>query len=215
MTSPTSARGLAQVAMRVIATLAICVLALAPAAAQTQTTKKSERAVKNAEAVAALPADIDKNGVVILVRSALLGLDQANKTGNYSVLRDLGSPAFQAKTAADLAATFAGHRNQNLDLAGILVLEPQLTLLPQIEPDGMLHMAGFFPSVPLQVNFEMLWEPVNRQWRIYGLSVNLSSGGPIAPDGPAAPQPEGSSEPPVSPSAMITFDSPEQPAETE
>ncbi len=50
----------------------------------------------------------------------------------------------------------------------------------------MLHMAGFFPSVPQLVTFEMLWEPVNRQWRLFGISVNLSNGAPQAPDGPTA-----------------------------
>src|SRR5262249_10752269 len=30
------------------------------------------------------PAQIDRNGVLILIRSALLALDQANKTGNYT-----------------------------------------------------------------------------------------------------------------------------------
>ena len=46
------------------------------------------------------PAQIDRNGVLILIRQSLLALDQANKTGNYTVLRDLGSPAFQANSAA-------------------------------------------------------------------------------------------------------------------
>ena len=49
------------------------------------------------------PAQIDRNGVLILIRTALLALDQANKTGNYTVLRDLGSPDFQVNTAARLA----------------------------------------------------------------------------------------------------------------
>lgn len=130
----------------------------------------------------AQPANIDRNGVLILTRSTLLALDQANKTGNYTVLRDLGSPSFQANSAAQLGDIFANQRQQGLDFSAVAVLEPQLTLLPQIEPDGTLHMAGFFPSVPLQVNFELLFEPVNRQWKIYGVSVNLTSGGPQAPD---------------------------------
>ena len=51
-------------------------------------------AFAQAPAAAPKPAQIDRNGVIILVRSALLALDQANKTGNYTVLRDLGAPAF-------------------------------------------------------------------------------------------------------------------------
>jgi Phosphopantetheine attachment site len=49
---------------------------------------------------------------------------------------------------------FAQHRRDNIDLSGVAVIDPQLTLLPQIEANGMMRMAGFFPSVPTQVNFE-------------------------------------------------------------
>jgi hypothetical protein len=130
------------------------------------------------------PAPIDRNGVLILIRSTLLALDHANKTGNYTVLRDLGAPGFQANTDARLAEIFAAQRKDNLDLAGVAVLEPQLTLLPQIEPNGMMHMAGFFPSVPAQVNFELVYAPVNRQWRLFGISVALGQAGPVAPPAP-------------------------------
>jgi hypothetical protein len=139
------------------------------------------------------PADIDKNGVLILIRSTLLALDQANKTGNYTVLRDLGAPGFQANTAARLAEIFASQRKDNLDLSGVAVLEPQLSLLPQIE-SGMLHMAGFFPSVPTQIRFEVLYAPVQGQWKLFGLSVSLGSSAPTAPsEAPAqsAEQPKG------------------------
>jgi hypothetical protein len=79
------------------------------------------------------PAQIDRNGVLMLIRSALLALDQANKTGNYTVLRDLGSPGFRANSAAQPADIFAQQRRDNIDLSGVAVLEPQLTELPQIE----------------------------------------------------------------------------------
>ena len=60
----------------------------------------------------AKPADIDRNGVLILIRSTLLALDHANKTGNYSVLRALGSPGFQKLTVERLAEIFAKQRNE-------------------------------------------------------------------------------------------------------
>ncbi len=116
------------------------------------------------------PANIDRNGVLILVRSAILALDQANKTGNYTVLRDLGAPGFQANTAAKLAEIFASQRNDKLDLSGVAVIDPQLTVLPEIEANGLMRMAGFFPSVPSQVNFELLFAPVDGQWRLFGIS---------------------------------------------
>jgi hypothetical protein len=143
-----------------------------------------------APAAAPKPAQIDRNGVIILVRSALLALDQANKTGNYTVLRDLGAPAFQVNTAARLAEIFAAQRRDNVDLSGVAVIDPQLSLLPQIEANGMMRMAGFFPSVPTQVNFELTYAPVNGQWRLFGISVNLGSSAPVPP-----PEPQPSASP--------------------
>ncbi len=152
-------------------------------AQQSKSESKSES--KSPAAHAPTPAQIDRNGVLILIRSTLLALDHANKTGNYTVLRDLGSPAFQTNSAARLAEIFASQRKDNIDLSGVAVLEPQLSLLPQIETNGMMHMAGFFPSVPTQVNFEMAFAPVDRQWRLFGVSVSMGQAAPVAP--PADP----------------------------
>ncbi|WP_244562066.1 hypothetical protein [Bradyrhizobium lablabi] len=153
-------------------------------AGQAQTPKPKTAPV---ETPAPKPAQIDRNGVLILIRSALLALDQANKTGNYTVLRDLGAPGFQVNTSARLAEIFAKQRNDNLDLSGVAVIDPQLSLLPQIEPNGLMRMVGFFPSVPSQVNFELTFAPVNGQWRLFGISVALGQSGPVAPEPPPPP----------------------------
>jgi hypothetical protein len=132
------------------------------------------------------PVNIDRNGVLMLIRSTLLALDHANKTGNYTVLRDLGAPGFQVNTAARLAEIFAKQRGDKLDLSGVAAIDPQLSLLPQIEPNGLLHMAGFFPSVPSQVNFELLFAPVEGQWRVFGVSLSVGQSAPVAPAAPEA-----------------------------
>jgi hypothetical protein len=149
------------------------------------------------------PAQIDRNGVMILIRQTLLALDQANKTGNYTVLRDLGSPAFQANTAARLGEIFASERRDNLDLSGVAVLDPQLSLLPQIEANGLLHMSGVFPSAPEQINFDLAYAPVNGQWKLFGISVGLAHTGPSAPQAPApsAPAPKSKAGEPKKPGA--------------
>ncbi len=133
------------------------------------------------------PAQVDRNGVLILVRSALLALDQANKTGNYTVLRDIGAPGFQINTAARLSEIFAKQRNDNIDLSGVAVIDPQLSLLPQIEANGMMRMAGFFPSVPSQVNFELVYAPVNGQWRLFGIGVTIGQMAPTPPETASPP----------------------------
>jgi uncharacterized membrane protein len=50
-----------------------------------------------------------------------------------------------------------------------------------------MHMAGFFPSVPTQVNFDLSFAPVNGQWRLFGISVGVGSSAPAAPEPPAPP----------------------------
>ncbi len=141
----------------------------------------------------AKPAQIDRNGVIILIRSSLIALDQANKTGNYTVLRDLGAPNFQAtNTAARLGDIFAALRRDKVDLSGVAALDPQLTLLPQIESNGLMHMTGFFPSVPAQVKFDLAYAPVDGQCKLFGISVGLGQSGPAAPAAApvaAAPRP--------------------------
>jgi hypothetical protein len=179
--------------------------AQAPAPKQQQPAPKQQQP----QAQAPKPAQIDRNGVLILIRSTLLALDQANKTGNYTVLRDLGSAEFQANSAARLAEIFAQHRRDNLDLSGVAVIDPQLTVLPQIEPNGMMRMAGFFPSVPTQVNFELVYAPMGGRWRLFGVSVSFGQAAPAAPESPAAaaPQantPDASPKPPASRSAPAT-----------
>lgn len=162
-----------------------CLSPMPPLAAQQKPAapKPPPQPAAPAPAPAPHPAQINRNGVLILIRSTLSALDQANKTGNYTVLRDLGAPGFQAaNNAARLAEIFASERAQNLDLSGVLVLEPQLTLLPQVEANGMMRMAGFFPSVPAQVNFELAFMPVESRWRLFGISVNLGSSSPVAPE---------------------------------
>jgi hypothetical protein len=148
------------------------------------------------------PAQIDRNGVLILIRSTLLALDQANKTGNYTVLRDLGAPGFQVNSAARLAEIFARLRADKLDLSGVAVIDPQLGLLPQIEANGLLHMSGLFPSVPSQVNFDLAFAPVDGQWRLFGVSVSIGSSAPVAPSPPpppvaAKPPPPAAKSPPL------------------
>ena len=60
--------------------------------------------------------------------------------------------------------------------------------MPQIEANGLMHMAGFFPSVPAQVNFELMYAPVDGQWRLFGVSVSIGQAAPAAPEANAAPQ---------------------------
>ena len=129
--------------------------------------------------------------LVILIRTTMVAVHQANRTGNYTVLRDLGAPGFQAaNNAAQLGAIFAGLRNQNIDLAPTAIVPPQLVGAPAINNDK-LQFAGYFPTQPLQINFEMQFQPVNGHWRLFGISVNaVPTAAAAATPGKAGPASE-------------------------
>ncbi len=133
----------------------------------------------------ALPAP---EAMVIMIRTSLVALSQANSTNNYTVLNALGSPSFrQSNPPQRLAETFAAFRTNNIDLSPVTLIEPRLTQPARIE-NGKLRMTGNFPSTPMQVNYDLMFEPVNGRWQMLGLSVNLSQVSAAKPT-PVLPRP--------------------------
>jgi hypothetical protein len=133
---------------------------------------------------------LDLNEALILVRTAVDALNQANQTGNYTVLRDLGAPGFRAgNTPERLAEIFADLRANRYDLSPAMVLEPRFLIPPRLEANGQLRMAGFVPSLPLQMNFDLLFAPTDGRWRLFGIAITVGPPGPAAPQGPAPPAP--------------------------
>jgi hypothetical protein len=116
-----------------------------------------------------------------MIWSAMAAVDHANRTGNYSVLRDLGSPSFQASNSAvALSGIFQALRAQQLDLGYTLLVGPNLQYPPALVQDGLLRIRGSFPLRPAAIGFDLLFQNIAGQWRIFGIAV--------APIVPAAPQ---------------------------
>lgn len=138
------------------------------------------------------PANVDVPTALALIRSAVIALDQANKTANYTVLRAMGSPDFQfSNSAVDLAGIFAGLRSKSLDLSFATVMDPQLTLQPQIERSGLLHLGGFYPAGTDEILFDLMFQNVDKRWRLSSIAVNS------VPATNAATQPMAVNVPPV------------------
>ena len=150
-----------------------------PAPAQTQPSPVQ------AAAAAAQPTTTgqsDADVIVMLVRSIFAAVHQANLTGNYSVLRDLGTPAFQGRnSAADLAGIFAPIRNAKIDLGSAVLVSPQMAKAA-LNQQKELHLAGTVATRPVETAFELLLQPIDGQWRIQGIAIV-----PVQPRQPAAP----------------------------
>ena len=123
-----------------------------------------------AAAAEKLPVSVEQ--AFYLIRSTLLTLNDANRSGNYSVLRDLAAPDFQAKnSAADLADSFADLRRRKFDLFVAALIAPQFTAAPVLDGKGMLRLTGHFPTRPQQIDFDLLFQNAGAQWRLFGISV--------------------------------------------
>ena len=134
---------------------------------------------------AKLPDEFQLN---MIIRSMVIAVNQANKTGNYTVLRDLGSPRFRkSNTAERLAAIFEAQRKSKFDLSPILFFTPKLLRPAALTEDGMLRMTGFFDTRPQRVAFDFLFEDVKGEWQLYGINIATTA----APSGAAPATPAG------------------------
>ncbi|WP_245481330.1 hypothetical protein [Bradyrhizobium sp. LVM 105] len=134
-----------------------------------------------APAQPSLPVTLEK--ALYLIRSTLLTLNDANRTGNYTVLRDLAAPDFQARnTAADLGLNFLDLRRRNFDLYAAALLAPQFSEAPALDQRGMLRLAGYIPTRPQQIQFDLTFQIVAGQWRLFAIA--------IATPGAASAQPQ-------------------------
>lgn len=131
--------------------------------------------IQPAPAAPAVPQMPPDDVLLILIRSYLIALNQANVTGNYSVLREMGAPGFQeANSAAKLSEIFAQLRDSKLDISPIMLVVPKLFRKPEIGAKGRLRVSGYFPTEPQRVNFNLLLEFVAGRWRLFGISASTS-----------------------------------------
>ncbi len=125
-----------------------------------------------------------------LVRTTLLALNNANQTGNYTVLRDLAAPSFRERnSAADLAQVFGELRRAKLDLSMAALLMPEIEETPSLDADRRLRLKGSYATQPNRVVFDILYEAVAGEWQLFGLSIStrpmraasggVPSGGPL------------------------------------
>ena len=125
---------------------------------------------------AAVPPQVrmpSPEAMIIMIRSSLVGLSHANLTNNYSVLNGLGSANFrQNNPPVKLAQTFETFRTNKIDLSPVVFLTPQLAQQPTIQANR-LRLVGFFPSQPMRVNYDLMFEPEQGVWKLFGISVNL------------------------------------------
>jgi len=151
--------------------MAALALIAAPAGAE------KTRPVPTPAAPAAAPAPAPGSPIgypqaLILIRTSLAAVEQANETNDYDVLFKLGAQSFQsANPPARLAQLFAPLRPYNLNAA--MVLEPKFIEAPHLLPDQKLAMKGVFDVQGKQILFSLIYTPEAGHWRLFGIGVQV------------------------------------------
>jgi hypothetical protein len=119
---------------------------------------------------------IDTAGAAALMKSTIMAVQHANQTGNYSVLRDLGTPAFRESfDQARLTSIFAPIRALGADL-GTLVLSmpPSPGGVPEFGANR-LRLSGEFMARSLRIRYDLTFVPIGGRWRIAGLGIDTTA----------------------------------------
>ena len=165
---------LALSAMRQAGLAALLVAGSAHAAGPRATPVRPTPAVAAAPAApAARIALPPPEAMIIMIRATLVALSQANATNNYSVLHDLGSPNFRAANPVEkLRAAFTPFRQNQIDLVPVVYVTPRVTAAPAID-HGQLRMVGIFPTQPLQITYDIQFEPIEGVWKLALLNIGI------------------------------------------
>ncbi|HZG32651.1 MAG TPA: hypothetical protein VEZ59_05210, partial [Sphingopyxis sp.] len=103
----------------------------------------------------------------------IAAIDHANQSGNYSVLRDISSPAFQiANDPARLAQIFGSLRENRVDLSNSLLLAPVYNGPAQVGAGNVLRVRGSFGLRPTAIAFDFEFQWFNGKWRLFGVGIS-------------------------------------------
>jgi len=112
--------------------------------------------------------------IMLMIRNAVIALNQANITGNYTVLREMGTANFQmTNSPARLAEVFATLRSRKIDLSPVMVFSPKMASTPALDGQ-VLRLTGFFPTAPEQVQFDLAYQHAGDQWLLAGIAISVA-----------------------------------------
>ena len=108
----------------------------------------------------------------ILVKTTLMTFNDANLTGNYSVLYDKASKAFRSQITSDkLSEAFKVFRSRKVNLESIVADEIDSIKTPKIDENGVLQLQGRFKDEDKKIRFDLKFVQEDGAWKMLGLNV--------------------------------------------
>jgi hypothetical protein len=121
-----------------------------------------------------VPAQLSGPEISALIRGTLISIDNANLTGNYTVLRDLGSSTFKTKnTASLLSDTFRPIREKGISLSATILHDPRLIQKPELSSTGLLKVKGAFLTQPENVTFDLAFQYETGFWAVDYIAIGF------------------------------------------
>jgi hypothetical protein len=110
----------------------------------------------------------------ILIKTALLTLNDANITGNYTVLHAKLSKPFREQFTPDrLRQIFKSFADQKSDWGLISAQSPIPTAAAVIDRRGALLLRGFFDTRPSRLTYELDFLPSEGEWKPSKLNISV------------------------------------------
>jgi hypothetical protein len=127
-----------------------------------------------------------------MIWSTILAVDHANRSGNYSVLRDMSAQGFQINNdAARLAQIFTALRQQRIDLSNALLVPPTYYEPPRQVQADVFEVKGLFQLRPTAIQFDLFYQWEQGRWKLFGIDIQPLAMIEAMPGGqPAQQQPD-------------------------
>jgi len=110
----------------------------------------------------------------ILIKTSLLTLNDANLTGNYTVLHARLAKAFRDQITPDgLKKGFKTFADQKVDFGLIATKPPIGSSAATIDKRGALLLRGYFDTKPSRVSYELDFMPSEGEWKPIMLNVRV------------------------------------------
>lgn len=110
----------------------------------------------------------------VLIKTYLLTLNDANITGNYTVLQArLAKPFRDQFDAERLKTVFKSFADKKIDYGIIAAKPPVASSESRIDNRGALILRGYFDTTPSRVSYELDFIPSESEWKPIKLNVHV------------------------------------------
>jgi hypothetical protein len=113
-------------------------------------------------------------GMEALIKATLLTFNDANVTGNYTVLHAKLAKPFRDQFNPDkLKSTFKSFADQQIDFDVIAAHAPVASEEAKIDDRGALLVKGYFDTRPARVSYDLAFIPSDGEWKAIKLNVDV------------------------------------------